>query len=310
MRRPPVLARAIERGMAPFRGERAARLLPRTPLGGPMPWVIAIMVGLSVLAAGGALAMQNVTETARSQLSEGVTIQIVEADEAKRQRQAEEVLAAVRTDPGVVDAFIVPPEDVAALVEPWLGQVARSDVVPLPALIDMTLAREATPDLLAALEEQVGSVAPGARIDAQSDWLGPVFEALDALRYLAWGLIGLLILTSAAAVWLAARNALNANGDTIEVVHLLGGTDDQIVRIFQRSVLIDAGVGSAIGVTLGVLALLLLGTRFAALDTGLTSMGGLATIDWALLLLVPLFAVATALITARATVMASLRQIL
>lgn len=310
MRRPPVLARAIERGMAPFRGGRAARLLPRTPLGGPMPWVIAIMVGLSVLAAGGALAMQNVTETARSQLSEGVTIQIVEADEAKRQRQAEEVLAAVQTDPGVVDAFIVPPEDVAALVEPWLGQVARSDVVPLPALIDMTLAREATPDLLAALEEQVGSVAPGARIDAQSDWLGPVFEALDALRYLAWGLIGLLILTSAAAVWLAARNALNANGDTIEVVHLLGGTDDQIVRIFQRSVLIDAGVGSAIGVTLGVLALLLLGTRFAALDTGLTSMGGLATIDWALLLLVPLFAVATALITARATVMASLRQIL
>ena len=310
MRRPPVLARAIERGMAPFRGGRAARLLPRTPLGGPMPWVIAIMVGLSVLAAGGALAMQNVTETARSQLSEGVTIQIVEADEAKRQRQAEEVLAAVQTDPGVVDAFIVPPEDVAALVEPWLGQVARSDVVPLPALIDMTLAREATPNLLAALEEQVGSVAPGARIDAQSDWLGPVFEALDALRYLAWGLIGLLILTSAAAVWLAARNALNANGDTIEVVHLLGGTDDQIVRIFQRSVLIDAGVGSAIGVTLGVLALLLLGTRFAALDTGLTSMGGLATIDWALLLLVPLFAVATALITARATVMASLRQIL
>ena len=310
MKRPPALTRAIGRGMAPFRGERAAQLLPQARLGGPMLWVIAIMVALSVLAAGGALAMQNVTGTARTQLSEGVTVRIVEAEETKRERQAERALDVLRTNPNVADAFIVPPEEVASLIEPWLGQGARSDVVPLPALIDATLTREATPDLLAALGEQLRPVAPEARIDAQSDWLTPVFEAMDALRYLAWGLIGLLVLTSAAAVWLAARNALNANGDTIEVVHLLGGTDDQIIRIFQRSVLIDAAIGAIVGTGFGAAALWVVGSRFAVLDAGLTSMGGLAAMDWALLLLVPLFAVATALLTARVTVLASLRQIL
>ena len=48
-----------------------------------------------------------------------------------------------------------------------------------------------------------------------------------------------------AAVWLAARNALGGNRDTIEIVHLLGGSDAQIARIFQRSILADAVIGGA-----------------------------------------------------------------
>ena len=51
MKRPPVLDRAAERGLAPLKGRRAAHLLPQARLGGPMPWVIAIMVALTVLAA-------------------------------------------------------------------------------------------------------------------------------------------------------------------------------------------------------------------------------------------------------------------
>lgn len=310
MSKPPVMARAVERGLAPLRGRRASHLLPRARLGGPMPWVIAIMVALTVLATGGVLALTNLVDRARADLAGGVTVQIVEADPVLRAAQAERTMAVLRDLPGVGDQRLVPQAELEALIEPWLGGGVRSEVVPLPALIDVRLEGEVHDEALDSLRSALAEVAPDARVDAQSDWLGPVFDAIAALRWLALGLIALLAFTSAAAVWLAARNALNANRSTIEVVHLLGGTDSQIARIFQRSVLIDAALGGLVGLILGAVALTILGAQFAALDAGLVQGGGLDAIDWLLMALVPFAAVAIALLTARMTVLASLRKML
>jgi len=116
--------------------------------------------------------------------------------------------------------------------------------------------------------------------------------------------------TGAAAVWLAARNALGSNRDTIEIVHLLGGNDDQIARIFQRSILVDALGGGALGLAIGTAAVWVMGAQFAALDSGLVTGGGLETSDWLVLALVPVGAVVLAVYTARFTVLASLRKML
>ena len=80
MKKPPVLAGAAGRGLAPFRGRRAAHLLPQARLGGPMPWVIAIMVALTVLAAGGGLALANLADRARGELAGSATVQIVDPE--------------------------------------------------------------------------------------------------------------------------------------------------------------------------------------------------------------------------------------
>jgi cell division transport system permease protein len=182
--------------------------------------------------------------------------------------------------------------------------------VPLPALIDVRLEGVASPQALEGLRTALAEVAPGARVNEQADWLGPVFDTVSALRWLVMCLIALLVFTGAAAVWLAARNALNANRDTIEIVHLLGGNDGQIARIFQRSVLTDAAIGGVAGLLLGAVAVLVLGHQFAALESGMVTRGGLAPLDWAILALVPLAMVGIALLTARMTVMASLGKML
>ena len=310
MKRPPVFARALEGGLAPLRGKSAAHLLPRTRLGGPMPWVMAIMVALTVLAAGGALALANVVGSARSDLAGSVTVQIVEADTASRDQQARRALEVLQGLGGVAEIRRVPDAELSELVEPWLGSDFDGEVVPLPALIDVRLDAEASPGRIAALEDALAEAAPSARVDAQSDWLGPVFSAFSSLRWLAVGLIVLLAFTGAAAVWLAARNALGTNRATIEVVHLLGGTDAQIARIFQRSVMIDAALGGLLGLILGGSALFILGAQFALLDSGLVQAGGLRRADWLVLAAIPLAAIAIALLTARMTVLASLRKML
>ena len=310
MKKPPTLAGAVERGLSPFRGRRAAHLLPRARLGGPMPWVIAIMVALTVLAAGGGLALDNLADRARGELSGSATVQIVEADPELRARQAEAAADILVQDPAVAGLAVVPQETVEELLEPWLGTDNPEDTVPIPALIDLRLRDSADEATLERLGDLLAEDAPSARIDAQAQWLAPVLSALSALGWMALGLIALLAFTGAAAVWLAARNALGTNRDTIEIVHLLGGNDDQIARIFQRSILADASVGGVLGLVIGMAAVWLMGAQFAALDSGLVSGGGLETTDWLVLALVPVGAVVLAVYTARFTVLASLRKML
>ena len=164
--------------------------------------------------------------------------------------------------------------------------------------------------------DDIGTTGAGPIHLHRNRWIFPLDTASLITLYVLAGLVigqGVLVvwftcalwrwkrplLADAAAVWLAARNALGGNRDTIEIVHLLGGSDAQIARIFQRSILADAVIGGALGLVIGMAAVWLMGAQFAALDSGLVSSGGLQGSDWLVLALVPVGAVALAVLTAR-----------
>ena len=311
MSNPPVLTRAVARGIAGFTGRRGAQLLPQARLAGPIPWVIAIMVALMTVAACGGLALSNIARGTRAELAGGLTVQIVEAGTAERERQAEAALALLVSWPGVADVHRVPDEELNALIAPWLGDSATSaDAVPVPAMIDVQLRNKVTGARLAELREGLAMVAPAARVEAQANWLTPVFSAIHSLQWLALTLILLLGCATAAAVWLAARTALGTNRETIEVVHHLGGTDAQIARIFQNSVAFDAALGGIAGLSLGLVAVFLIAGRFIALESGMAAGGGLGWLDWLLVALIPAASVVLAMVTARYTVTSALRRML
>lgn len=310
MTRSPALHRSIMRGLSPFGGERGGRLVSQTRLAGPMPWVIAIMIALTVIAAAGGLALQNMAEAARAELSNGATVQVMEAFPAERERQVRAVAEALSADPAVASFRRVPETELDALLEPWLGVAGDEATVPVPALVDVRLRTSADPEAVGELQARLLDVAPAARVDAQARWLEPVFAAIASLQWLAVALVVLLALTSAAAVWLAARSALGSNRNTIEIVHLLGGTDGQIAHVFQRSIGYDAILGGAAGFALGVTGVVMLGRQFAALGSGMMAGGGLTLLDWAILAAVPLAGVVIAVVTARLTVLAAVRRML
>jgi len=304
-------ASAIRRNAPRFGSDRAG-MVPHARLAGPMPWVIAIMISLTVMAAGAGLALSNLASNAQAEIEGGLTVQIVEGAPAERERQAEVAVAVLSNHEDVIDVHRVPESELAALLEPWLGQqgVAEEDAIPIPAMIDVRLAGPVTERRLAELRASLLASAPAARLDAQARWLEPVFGAVSSLQWLAIGLIVLLAATSAAAVWLAARSALGSNRETIEIIHLLGGTDGQIARIFQRSLGWDAVLGGIAGLAIGLTAILLLGRQFAGLGSGMVAGGGLASVDWGLLAAIPVAGVFLAMLTARITVLAALRRML
>lgn len=290
-----------------------AELIPQGRMSGPMPWVIAIMVAMTAIALAAGLALGNAVSAARAEIEGGVTVQVIEPRGEVRRQEAARAVAAIKELQGIAGLRLVPQQELDALIEPWLGTgiaAATGSAIPVPALIDVRLNGPASPARLAAIERALAPVAPSARIDAQSNWLKPVFDAMVSLQILAGALVVLLALALAAAVLLAARSALGANRDTIEIVHLLGGTDAQVARVFQRSTGFDAAGGGAVGLMLALAVILTLGRRFAGLGAGLVDSGALVWSDWLLLALVPVLATLLAMVTARLTVLHALRKML
>lgn len=309
---PPLPAEAEEGEPAPERprGRAAARLLPPQRLTGPIPWVIAILIALVVITAAGGLALRNLGAAASAGLSSALSVQVIEPNPDLREARTAAAVKVLTALPGVTAVRAVPEAELVAMLEPWLGAGASSGEVPIPGLIDVELARSAGPAEVARVAAAVKAAVPGARVDAQGDFLRPVNDALAALQWLALALVALVALATAAAVWLAARNAFAGARDTVEIMHLLGASQRQITAVFLRDVLREALAGAALGAGLGVGAVWLLGRQFAQLGSGMVSGGGLMLADWLVIGAVPLAGVLLAGLTARITIALALKDML
>ena len=161
-----------------------------------------------------------------------------------------------------------------------------------------------------ALRTLVAQEAPGARIIPHAEWLGPIARLIRSLAWVAGGLVVLMALASAAVVIMTARAALATHYPTIEMLHLIGATDRQITRLFQRRIAIDTAYGIALGTVVAAAILLLIGWQWSGVTSGLAATASLGPAGWALLLALPLLAIALAALTARQTLLAALKKIL
>ena len=290
-------------------GASEAQLFPEGRVSGPMPWVIAIMMFLTVLAAAAGLALSAGADRIESQVGNRVTVQIVEANADQRAAQAGAAVAALRRFPGVTAVRPVPDEEVSRLLEPWLGQQSVEAELPVPAMIDVDLepgGRVRLPQLRSA----VRAAAPSAIVSDVADWLGPLSNLMTSLQWLAAGLVALMIGATGATVVLAARASLNTYNQTIEILHLMGSTDHQIARLFQRRIALDVLFGGLLGFAVAVLVLLLIGGRVSAIGSELLGAAALPGQAWLVLIVLPIAGALLALLVARVTILRALGRLL
>jgi cell division transport system permease protein len=285
------------------------RLLPEGRLAGPMPWVIAIMTFLTVLAAGAGLALGNAASGLGDQLAGKLTIQIVEANPDLRDRQTRTVLAELARIGPVGQATRVDDVKMRELLAPWLGQDGLDTDLPVPSMIDVSL-RVNDARSVEEVTSTVKALAPSARVDAHAQWLGPLQGLLSTLRWLSVALVALMAATMAAAVVLAARTALVTHRATIDIMHLMGASDVQVARLFQRRAALDALFGSLLGCICGALIIFGLGGRIANVGAALLDTGGLGWTGWLVIAALPPAAVLLSILTARMTVVRALARML
>jgi cell division transport system permease protein len=278
-------------------------------MAGPMPWVIAIMTFLTVLAAGAGLALGNAASGLGAQLAGKLTVQIVEPNPDLRARQTQTVLAELPRLAPVARAEQVDEAKMRALLAPWLGSEGIDADLPVPTLIDVAL-RTADPRAVAEVTATVKSIAPAARVDPHAQWLGPLEGLLSTLRWLSVALVLLMGVAMAAAVVLSARTAMVTHRPTIDIMHMMGASDVQVARLFQRRAALDALFGSLLGLVCGALVILALGGLMAGVGAALLDSGGLGWGGWLIIALLPPAAVMLSIFTARFTVVRALAKML
>ncbi|WP_294275357.1 FtsX-like permease family protein, partial [uncultured Sphingomonas sp.] len=226
-----------------------------------------------------------------------------------RDAAAAQVLRVLRSLPDVARATPVPQAELARMLQPWLGTDAQAAGLPVPALIDVDLASDASA-AIARVSAAASRASPAVRVDAHATWLGPVGRLLDTAAWLAGAIILLMLTATTAVVMLAARAGLEAHRGTIEVIHMLGATDRQVARLFQRRIALDAGIGAAAGGLLAGGAILLIAGQVAALDSDLLGGMRLGLVDMAMLIALPFGFVVLAVGAARLAVLRQMRRML
>lgn len=272
-----------------------------------MTWVMTIMLFLTLLAAAGGLGLRSATLALDRQLEGRLTVQVVDGNPVRRDATAVRAVATLRRLPGVVRVERVPAEELARLVGPWLGRDADDADLPMPALIDVDLAKQGT---TTAVTRAMTRIAPTVRVDRHESWMSPVSGFMTSLSWLAATLVLLMLAATTAVVTLAARAGLESHRATIEVMHMLGSTDVQVARLFQRRIALDAALGGGVGGLAALATLAFIGWRLGALDSQLLTGIRLGLCDWLMLALVPLAFVGLATLAARATVIGALRRTL
>jgi cell division transport system permease protein len=277
--------------------------LDQTAVGRYLPWTVAALVYLAVLA----LAVAAVADSAlrvyglRTKL---VTVTLPSVEDPSQ--SAHEIAAALdllHQTRGVTSAKLVPPEELEQLVEPWLGTTKMDGDLPLPRLIDVTLDPLAGPDLT-ALRSRLQEIVAGATIGVET--LTRDRAERMAAFFRAWGgaagiatLLGALVVVA-----VMTRGSLRAQSQVVELLRSMGAPDSYLARQFERHALLAGVRGGLIGFGLAVLTILALLYSSARMELAGTVDLQLSALDWILLACVPV--VCVLLVTAFAR-MAALR---
>lgn len=268
--------------------EHDRKLLPEGRVNGPMPWVIAIMMFLTVLAAAGGIMITATALSIEQQLAGRITVQIIAANADRRTEEADAAEAIMRRSPALTDIDRMSREDSAALVEPWLGSDISDAEFPIPVLIDARLAEGQAAGAIDALRAEIRRVAPSAKVESQQSLAAPISRLMKTLAILALSLVALLATATGAVVMLTARGALGNHQKVIAIIHLLGGTDRQISRLFQRRIVLDALFGGLIGLLFGFVTIIALQVQLDQSGLGLMSGAGFPWYGWIILAILPL----------------------
>lgn len=273
-----------------------------------LTWIVALMVYLATLAVVAAFALGASAARWQNGQSDRLTVQLPPRDMAVGDDRTARVIDMLRATPGVAAVRRLDRPELVGLLEPWLGKGNITPDLPLPELIDVTVARGAKPDL-DALRERLGREAPGASLDDHGRWMGRLATAARALQALALALTALIAAAAAATVVVATRASLAVHRETIELLHLIGAQDGFVARAFERRALGMGLRGGLIGLGLAALTFALLMRATSGLDAPLMPRFEMSPVSLATLAALPLASAAIAMVTARFTVLRALAKL-
>ena len=274
-----------------------------------VPWIVAVMVYLATLSVAAGMAVNRSVDKWDIGLEGTVTVEIAASNAAAEnagERMAR-ALSLLRETAGVRSAIPIPDDEIARLLEPWLGQGDVPLTLPIPQLIDVRLEAGTKLDL-DALGTLLANAVPGARLDDHQYWTERLSDFGRSVQITSAFIVALVALAGAGTVVFATRAGLAIHREVIELMHLVGSRDSYIAGQFQAHAMSLSLRGGVVGLALGAATLGVLRGIAAPIEGSLLPTVNITAVAWAVLAALPLLAGLIATITARVTVVRALRE--
>lgn len=280
-----------------------------------MTATMAVMCYLACLAIGALILINRAVDNWAKGLSQEVTVQVREIEARDIDADVSAVISLLKETPGVTGAEDIGREAAEKLLEPWLGSEGL-DALPVPRIIRVAVDQARPPDF-ESLAADLKQVSPGASLDTHRRWEDELTRMAGTLTALSVLILLLISGSAVAMVIFATRAVLDANRQTVDVLHLVGAEDAYIARAINRRFLATGLWSGGLGVLLALLTFFILG------NAGLPQADGLASASRSLfyvpgasvwlvplaLLSVPVVGTMLALVTSRITLLRMLRTL-
>ena len=228
------------------------QIVPQASVSGKaLTAVIAIMSFLACLTAGAVYMVNQSANAWFRDIASEVTVQITPVASRPMTDRLNDVSIFLSRQKGIVKIRPLSVADSNELLEPWLGKSSAFDALPMPRLIAVEVDRDNPPDMK-ALGKRLSRQFEKVILDDHRHWQAQI---RTVTRSVALGGIVLLMLVAIATISIvlsAARAAMAANKDIVEVLHFVGAKKSFITNEFQRHFLrtgIRSGVLGALAAT-------------------------------------------------------------
>lgn len=228
--------------------------LADTPASRFLAWITAGLVGLAVLA----LALAAAADGAARRIAQEpllVTVALpARADRQLTSLELDSVTQALRRLGGVAQVRVLAAQDVGRLVQPWLGSDDTFAGLPLPRLIEVTYEPGFRPDAN-LLPAELATAAPGATVAPETADAPSPERAARVVRAVGLGAAGLIFMAMAVVVAAVTRMSLDLHQATVDLLRLMGASEDYVGRQFELHALANALRGGLVGFAAAVLLL-------------------------------------------------------
>ncbi|HEY8963843.1 MAG TPA: FtsX-like permease family protein [Alphaproteobacteria bacterium] len=278
--------------------------------------VIIMMTALATLALGGAEIILSLRGTWVDAINGQITIEIPAVNPDGKIRSAEELnTLAHDIDSGtqmngadIKQIQRLSRQQVAELIEPWIGPDTGNRDLPLPVLVALTFDENPTQERIEQITKTVHEIDPAAIVETHQTWLDDLRRfsgvLLMASVFMAFAVIACCILCVSGAV----KSQLASHQADIDLLHLMGATDDYIGAQFVRVVATDVGRAAMLGVLIGIVFLKIGGVIAGGLQAAMIPGFSWSLPVWLSFLSLPLIVTSLCFVAARVTVLQTLEK--
>jgi len=229
-----------------------------------LPFIVAVMVFLALLALSTVFLVHNKITDWRQVLTGTLTLQILPDEVGEVTEDLELRVASVLSDHRGITGFRkIGEEETAQLLSTWFGEEGLPADLPLPTVFDV----QSEGADIKALQGKLNQMSDRIVMDSHQSWLEKVIRLIQRFQLVGIVAVVLILLAAISVVVISTKTAMAVHGETIEILHLIGAKDFFIAFQFARKAFVVSFLGSVLGAVLA--AVLVLVIALAAQDLAL-----------------------------------------